>query len=129
VIEEVKIKLNELEKINYSFYNKDIKESFNIIIKEVEDLVKQVEDDPKILSKVRKFFKVYLTRVVEISGEFSKYKKAGKTDKEIEDRFVWLLKELKDTITEQKRLLEKKDLTGLDIQIEALTKQLKDEGV
>jgi len=129
VIDEVKLKLNELEKINYSFYNKEIKESFNIIIQELKELVKKVEDDPKILSKVRKFFKVYLTRVVEISSEFSKYKKEGKTDKEIEERFSWLLKELKDTITEQKRLLEKKDLTGLDIQIEALTKQLKDEGV
>jgi len=126
VIEEVKNRLKELEKINYKIYNKEIQESFNIIIDEVEELVKKVEDDPKILTKVRKFFKIYLARVVEISSEFSKYKTV---DQEIEDRFVWLLKELKDTITEQKRLLEKKDLSGLDIQIEALTKQLKDEGV
>jgi len=129
VIDEVKIKLNELEKINYSFYNKDIQESFNIIIDEVRDLVEKVEDDPKVLSKVRKFFKVYLTRVVDISSEFSKYKNVDKVNKDIEERFVWLLKELKDTIIEQKKLLEKKDLTGLDIQIEALTKQLKNEGV
>ena len=126
VIEEVKTKLKELEKINYKFNNKEIKENFSTIIKDVEGLVDKVEDDPKILTKVRKFFKIYLARVVEISKEFSKY---DDIDKSVEDRFVWLLKDLKDTITEQKRLLEKKDLTGLDIQIEALSKQLKDEGV
>jgi 5-bromo-4-chloroindolyl phosphate hydrolysis protein len=126
VIDEVKVKLSELEKINNKFYSKEIKESFNIIIDEVEELVKKVENDPKILTKVRKFFKIYLSRVVEISSEFSKY---DKIDEDIENRFVYLLSELKDTIKEQKRLLEKKDLTGLDIQIEALTKQLKNEGV
>jgi len=126
VIDEVKNRLNELEKINNKLYSKEIKESFNIIIDEVEELVKKVESDPKVLTKVRKFFKIYLSRVVEITGEFSKYKNI---DKNIEDRFIWLLKELKDTIIEQKNMLEKKDLIGLDIQIETLTKQLKNEGV
>jgi 5-bromo-4-chloroindolyl phosphate hydrolysis protein len=128
VIDEVKKRLNELEKINSKFYSKEIKESFNIIIDEVEELVKKIEDDPKILSKVRKFFKVYLSRIVEISSEFSKYSE-NEIDKDIEKRFVWLLKELKDTIIKQKNMLKKKDLVGLDIQIEALTKQLKNEGV
>ncbi len=126
VIEEVKEKLNELEKINYTLYNKNIKDNLNIIIEEIEDLVTKVEDDPKLLSKVRKFFKVYLKRVVNITAEFAKLKDQ---DKDIERNYEWMLKELKNTITEQKNLLEKKDLVGLDIQIEALSKQLKEEGV
>jgi len=124
VIDEVKDKLKELKSFRY--IDKNIQENFNTIIKEIDDIVKKVEDDPKILTKVRKFFKIYLTRLVEISGEFSKYKNV---DPKVEDRFKWLLEELKNTITEQKKLLEKKDLSGLDIQIEALTKQLKEEGV
>jgi len=126
VVEDVKLKLSELEKINYKFDNKEIKESFRIIINDIEGFVKKVEDDPRILTKVRKFFKVYLARVVEISKEFSSY---DDIDKSVEDRFVSLLDELKQTVVQQKKLLEEKDLTGLDIQIEALQKQLKNEGV
>ena len=126
VIEEVKGKLNELEKISYNLFDKNIKESLNIIIEEIEDLVTKVENDPKILSKVRKFFKVYLKRVVFITKEFTKLKPE---DKNLQRDYQWMLEELKNTITEQKRLLEKKDLVGLEIQIEALSKQLKEEGV
>ncbi len=126
VIEEVKEKLNELEKISYNLFDKNIKESLNIIIEEIEDLVTKVENDPKILSKVRKFFKVYLKRVVFITKEFANLKPE---DKNIQRDYQWMLEELKNTITEQKRLLEKKDLVGLEIQIEALSKQLKEEGV
>jgi len=126
VIEEVKEKLSELEKINFNIFNKNIKENLNTIIVEIEDLVTKVENDPKLLSKVRKFFKVYLKRVVIITDEFSKI---GKQDKEVERNYQWMLEELKNTITEQKSMLEKKDLVGLDIQIEALSKQLKEEGV
>jgi len=126
VIEEVKEKLSELEKINYNSFNKNIKDNLNIIITEIEELVHKVEDEPKLLSKVRKFFKVYLKRVVEITENFSKY---GIETDEIEKNYEMMLKELKNTIVEQKNLLKTKDLTGLDIQIEALTKQLKTEGV
>ncbi len=126
VIEEVKEKLKKLEEINYTLYNENIKDNLNIIIEDIEDLVTKVEDNPQLLSKVRKFFKVYLKRVVNITNEFSKM---GKQDESIERNYEWMLKELKNTITEQKELLEKKDLVGLDIQIEALSKQLKEEGV
>ena len=78
VIEEVKGKLNELEKISYNLFDKNIKESLNIIIEEIEDLVTKVENDPKILSKVRKFFKVYLKRVVFITKEFANLKPEDK---------------------------------------------------
>ena len=124
VINEVKQKLNELKKIKY--FDKNIQEDFTIIISEISDMVNKVEDEPNLLSKVRKFFKVYLSRVVEISSEYAKYKDI---DKDVEERYKWLLKDLKNTIVEQKKLLEKKDLEGLDIQIESLSKQLKNEGV
>ena len=126
VIDDVKVKLSELEKINYSFYDKNIQANINTIIEEIRVLVERVEDNPKLLSKVRKFFKVYLARVVEITKDFSE---TTDITEDIKDRYKWLLEDLKNTITEQKSMIEKKDLTGLEIQIEALSKQLKEEGV
>jgi len=126
VINEVKQKLNELEKINYSFYHNDIKKSLIIIISDIKEIVLKIEDDPDLLQKARKLFKVYLTRVTDISKELSLEKNLDKT---IENRYLELLNELKISIVKQKELIVQKDLTGLDIQIEALQKQIKQEGV
>lgn len=126
VIDEVKQRLNELEKINYSFYNNDIKKSLIIIISDIKEIVSKIENDPKLLQKARKLFKVYLTRVTNISKELSLEEDI---DESIENRYLGLLEELKSSIVKQKELIVKNDLTGLDIQIEALQKQIKQEGV
>ena len=126
VINEVKQKLNELEKINYSFYNNDIKKSLIIIISDIKDIVSKIEDDPDLLQKARKLFKVYLTRVTDITKELSLEQNL---DEAIENRYLGLLNELKVSIVHQKELIVENDLTALDIQIEALQKQIKQEGV
>ena len=125
IIDEVKRKLSKLEEIKYSVEDENIRQNINLIIEEIRVLVEKVEDNPKLLSKVRKFFKVYLSRVVEISEEYSKL--INNTE-EMKDRYKWLLEDLRNTIAEQKRMIEKKDLTGLEVQIEALSKQLREEG-
>ncbi len=126
IIDEVKRKLSKLEEIKYSVEDENIRQNINIIIEEIKVLVQKVEDNPKLLSKVRKFFKVYLSRVVEISEEYSQL---INTTQEMKDKYRWLLEDLQNTIIEQKKILETKDLIGLEVQIEALSKQLKEEGV
>ncbi len=126
IIDEVKRKLSKLEEIKYSVEDENIRQNINIIIEEIKVLVQKVEDNPKLLSKVRKFFKVYLSRVVEISEEYSQL---INTTQEVKDKYRWLLEDLQNTIIEQKKILETKDLIGLEVQIEALSKQLKEEGV
>ena len=77
----------------------------------------------------KKFFKIYLARTESITDEFIVNLQSDNIDAKMTANYNTLLKSVQDTIKEQKDKLNDDDILRLDVQIEALTKQLNHEGV
>jgi len=122
-------KINSLKDLRSELVNKEAKEDLDTIIKETESIINSIKEDPNDLSKARKFFNIYLDRTYDITTEFVKNLKRGNITNELEDRYKKLLSSMKNVIKEQKDKLNDDDILSLDIQMEALVKQLNQEGV
>lgn len=118
--------LNEIKKELDSY---ETKEHLQSIIMQTEEIITAIEKDPKDLPRARKFFKIYLARTEDISQEFLTNQKKGNIDAIMIANYNKLLLSVQETIKEQKEKLEDDDILNLDIQIEALTKQINHEGV
>jgi 5-bromo-4-chloroindolyl phosphate hydrolysis protein len=106
-----------------------VREKIQSIIKETKDVIKSVEESPNDLSRARKFFNVYLHRSEKITQEYIENLKNGNIDEKMQNNYIQLLDTVITTIHQQKEKLNQDDITRLDVQIEALTKQIKHEGV
>jgi 5-bromo-4-chloroindolyl phosphate hydrolysis protein len=126
---DAKAKVESLKDFKTQIKDLKTKEHLDDIIKETESLITSIEKAPNDLSKARKFFKIYLDRVGNITGEFVTNLKAGNINDELSSNYDELLVSMKKTIKEQKEKLNDDDILSLDIQIEALAKQLNHEGV
>jgi 5-bromo-4-chloroindolyl phosphate hydrolysis protein len=129
ITEDALKRIEELKEYRYELKNPLTKDLLTHIISESEEIVREVQTSPIDLQKVRKFFKIYLDRTQKISKEYLKNLKNGNIDSKMEKNYNTLLKSVKETIDEQKERLSDDDILRLDIQIEALTKQIKHEGV
>ncbi len=121
--------VENLKEIENSIDDIEIKSIIRSVVKETEDVIEAIEKDPNDLFKARKFFNVYLYRTQQISNEYLKNLKKENIDLNLKENFKKLLLSVNDTICQQKAILSEDDIIRLDVQIEALTKQLKNEGV
>ncbi len=121
--------VRQLEKIRQDVRDPEVETMIDAVIKETRDVIEAIEKDPNDLSKARKFFNVYLYRTEQISQEYLKNLQNDNIDDTLRENFKTLLQSVTQTIHDQKAKLDQEDITRLDIQIEALNKQLKNEGV
>ncbi len=105
------------------------KEYLQSIIWETQEIIDSVEKNPGDLSRARKFFKIYLSRTEKITDEFVTNLKNSNIDDKMTANYNSLLKSVQETIKAQKEKLNDDDILRLDVQIEALTKQINHEGV
>ncbi len=129
ITNEAKSKIKSLENLKKDIKDEKTKEHLNDIITQTKIIIKNIEDDPNDLSKARKFFNIYLDRTQNITVDFVKNLKNNNLTDDIKENYDNLLVALRDTIKEQKEKLNDDDILSLDIQIEALAKQLNQEGV
>ncbi len=128
VIKDAKIKTKALQNLSNITLHDEIKDRLNIIIKEINQIIDIIKSDPTTIKRVRKFFTIYLDRVEKITNEYTKNMKNNNINQEIEKNYIDLLKNFDVALKREKKRLKQKDLTMLDVQIEVLTKQLKQEG-
>lgn len=119
----------QLRNIQKRVKDPEVQSMIERVVSETEDVIEAIEKDPNDLSKARKFFNVYLYRTEQISAEYLKNLEHDNIDPTLRENFKKLLKSVTETIHQQKARLDEEDITRLDIQIEALNKQLKNEGV
>ena len=105
------------------------KEHLQSIIWETQEIITSIEKNPADLSRARKFFKIYLARTENITDAFVENLKNDNIDAKMTNNYNALLKSVQETIKEQKDKLNDDDILRLDVQIEALTKQINHEGV
>ncbi len=129
ITQEARAKIHNLNKFKKELKNFESKEYLQSIIMETEEIITSVEEHPEDLSKSRKFFKIYLSRTEDITQEFVENLHKNSIDETMTDNYNRLLKSVQETIKAQKAKLDDDDILNLDVQIEALTKQINHEGV
>jgi len=129
ITQEARTGIQKLKTYKRELTDFESKEHLQSIIMETEGIITSIEENPNDLSRARKFFKVYLHRTEMITDEFVTNLKNNNIDAKMTDNYNTLLKSVLETIKEQKEKLNDDDILRLDVQIEALTKQLNHEGV
>jgi len=122
-------KIKKLKLLKRELKSFESKEHLQSIIMETQEIIASIEKNPSDLSRARKFFKIYLARTENITNEFVENLHNGNIDDTMTKNYNTLLKSVKHTIKEQKEKLNDDDILRLDVQIEALTKQINHEGV
>lgn len=127
-IQEARAKIDSIDAANRQIHNSEFKRRIRHIIRQAVDILTTIADDPTTLRKARKFLKVYLDGARRVTESYARIHQLNRQG-ELEDNFRNLLVTIEDTFAEQQKKLLEKDLLDLDIQIEVLTTQLKNEGV
>ncbi len=129
VTQNARARLAKLKEHKNRLKNFESKEHLQSIIMETQEIVTSIEKEPSDLTRARKFFKIYLARTENITDEFVENLEKGNIDDTMITNYNTLLKSVKETIKAQKEKLNDDDILRLDVQIEALTKQINHEGV
>ena len=129
VVKSAKDKIDELINAKFDIDDLELELKLDKIITESNKVIEMVEKNPNDLSRARKFFNVYLDRTKTITNEFVKNKKSDNIDEQMRTNYLRLLENVEKTIQDQQIKLNSDDLIQLDVQIDVLTKQLKNEGV
>lgn len=98
------------------------------LITTVRDMIKRIEEDPRDLTRARKYMTVYLTGAKDATIKFANlYTK----DRSLEIRayYIGLIDDLENSFNTQYDALLLDDRSDLDIEIEVLQDRLKHEGL
>ena len=128
-LDNAEIKINNIEHACRKIKNIEFNQQLKKIIKKAREILDVIEDDPKDLSRARKFLTVYLDGTQRVTESYAKthYNKA--TNSTLDGNFQEVLTSIKETFNEQHQKLLKNDQFDLDVKIEVLKTQLEREGV
>ncbi len=127
-LEEARLKIASIDRANRSIHNQELNRRIRRIINKAMGILTTIADDPAMLQRSRKFLKVYLDGAQQVTEGYAQLHPEQRPG-QLEDNFRNVLVTIEDTFAEQQRKLLEKDLMDLDVKIEVLTTQLKNEGV
>lgn len=127
-LQEAKVKIDNIDAANRHIHNPELKRRIRRIIRQAMEILTSIANDPITLRKARKFLKVYLDGVQRVTEGYARVHQDQRGG-ELESNFRNVLITIEDTFAEQQKKLLEKDLMDLDIQIEVLSTQLRNEGV
>ena len=127
-LEEARLKIASIDAANRSIHNQELNRRIRRINNKAMGILTTIADDPATLQRSRKFLKVYLDGAQQVTEGYSRLHPEQRSGR-LEENFRNVLVTIEDTFAEQQRKLQEKDLMDLDVKIEVLTTQLKNEGV
>jgi 5-bromo-4-chloroindolyl phosphate hydrolysis protein len=127
-LEEARLKIASIDQANRSIHNQELNRRIGRINNKAMGILTTIADDPTSLQRSRKFLKVYLDGAQQVTEGYARLHPNERSG-QLEDNFRNVLVTIEDTFAEQQRRLLEKDLMDLDVKIEVLTTQLKNEGV
>ncbi len=128
-LEAAETKIEAIEAARKSIHNIEFKQHLSRIIKKAREILTTIEEDPGDLQRARKFLKVYLDGTQRITESYVKTNKNDATTAELDDSFRRVLGSIEETFDIQQKKLKENDQFDLDVQIEVLQTQLKQEGM
>ncbi len=127
-IDEAETLIAEIEQANDLINNREFNTRIDRICDIARNILKTIEKNPGDIRRARKFLKVYLEGAQKVTNGYANtHRDAGIND--LEDNFRNVLDKIETVFIEQKDKLMEDNLFDLDVQIEVLTTQLKQEGI
>lgn len=127
-VDEANARIDAIRESRNKIKSPELRERLTRIAALAWNIVDEVEQDPKDLAKVRKFLEVYLDGAQKVTTEYAAAH-AGDKSEELEERFRKLAVTIESAFEEQLRKLRDDEKLDLDVQMEVLSTQLKEEGV
>lgn len=124
-LEAAEIKINTIETARKSIRNIEFDAHLKRIISKARGILALIEEDPKDLTRARKFLKVYLDGTARVTESYAKTHSKDATTEVLDTNFQEVLDSIEKTFDEQHKKLLENDQFDLDVKIEVLKTQLK----
>ena len=127
-LEEADVRITEIEATRKKINNIDFNQQIQRITIKAREIIHMIEEEPKYLNRSRKFLKVYLKGAKQVTESYANTSDID-TATELTQNFSQVLSSIEATFTQQKNELTQNDHFDLDVKIEVLNTQLKQEGI
>ncbi|MEE9326258.1 MAG: 5-bromo-4-chloroindolyl phosphate hydrolysis family protein [Cocleimonas sp.] len=124
-LEAAEIKIEAIEVARKNIKNIKFDQHLRRIIEKARGILSLIEEDPKDLSRARKFLKVYLDGTQRVTESYAKTHSKEATTEVLDKNFQEVLDSIETTFDEQHKKLLENDQFDLDVKIEVLKTQLK----
>ena len=124
-LEEAEIKIATIEEARKNIKNLNFNQHLKRIIKKARGILTLIEEDPRDLTRARKFLKVYLEGTARVTESYAKTQGRDATTEILDSNFQEVLDSIESTFDEQHQKLLRNDQLDLDVKIEVLKTQLK----
>ena len=127
-LEDAEVRIDAIEAARKHINNIDFNAQIKRITDKAREIIKTIEEDPKDLDRSRKFLKVYLDGAKKVTEGYANAKDIEQ-ETELKNNFSNVLDTIEKTFDKQKDELKKNNHFDLDVQIEVLKTQLKQENI
>ncbi len=121
-------KIRSIELANDKIDNAEFNQRIEHICQIADEILQNIQADPRDLRKARKFLNVYLDGAMKVTEGYAVSHKKTQTG-ELEHNFRNVLETIESVFQLQHDKLLEEDVFDLDVQIEVLNTQLKREGI
>ncbi len=124
-LEEAEVKIASIEASRKNIKNSEFNRHLKLIISKARGILDLIEEDPKDLSRARKFLKVYLDGTARVTESYANTQNKSASTAALDQNFAEVLESIETTFDEQHKKLLENDQFDLDVKIEVLKAQLK----
>jgi len=128
-LEAAEIKITGIEAARKNINNLELDQHLRNIVKKARKILKVIEENPNDLDRARKFLKVYLDGTQRVTESYAKTHSQEAVTDTLNANFKRVLDSIEKTFDEQQEKLKENDRFDLDVKIEVLETQLKQEGI
>jgi 5-bromo-4-chloroindolyl phosphate hydrolysis protein len=127
-LEESSRIIRGIEQANDRIRNNELNRRIERICEIADNILAEIESDPRDFRRARKFLNVYLDGARQVTEGYAKTHRQTQSG-ELEQNFRNVLETIESTFREQHQKLLEEDVFDLDVKIEVLNTQLKREGI
>lgn len=127
-LEEARRKVRGIEDAAQGLHSRELKTRLDRICQQARTILAQLEQDPKNLSRARRFLVTYLDGTRDVVAKYAAQQRDLR-ETALAENFRRVLTTIEQVFAEQEEVLKQDDKLDLEVQIEVLETQLKREGV
>jgi 5-bromo-4-chloroindolyl phosphate hydrolysis protein len=127
-LEEAHRKVRGIEDAAMGLHSRELKTRLDRICQQARTILAQLEQDPKNLSRARRFLVTYLDGTRDVVAKYAAQQR-DVSETLLAENFRRVLTTIEQVFAEQEEVLKQDDKLDLEVQIEVLETQLKREGV
>ena len=127
-LEEAHRKVRGIEDAAQGLHSRELKTRLDRICQRARTILAQLEQDPKNLTRARRFLVTYLDGTRDVVAKYAAQQR-DLDETVLAENFRRVLTTIEQVFAEQEEVLKQDDKLDLEVQIEVLETQLKREGV